>query len=123
MEKVTVTSHTEKHLKTKRIICYAFGILEILLAFRFVLKLLGAAPESSFVSFIYTLSGIFIAPFALIFRTVESQGIETKAVLEPANLIAMAVYGIIAYGIIRLIGILATPKTEVTDIETKENNE
>lgn len=99
-------------LKIKKIVYYILGILEVLLAFRLIFKLLGANPGSPFVSFIYTLSGVFIAPFNGIFRSAVTEGIETKSVLEPMTIIAMIVYALIAYGVVRLIEIYRNPKNE-----------
>lgn len=86
-----------------RIVYYLLGIVETILAMRVILKLLGANPGSSFVVFIYNLSHPFIAPFTGIFSRVVTRGIETQAVLEPAALIAMLVYALLAWGIIRLV--------------------
>lgn len=89
----------------KRIVYYILGVIEVLLAFRFVFKLLGANPASSFVSFIYTLSNIFLAPFMGIFRTETTRGFETQAVMEPATIVAIIVYAVIAWGIVKFIEI------------------
>ncbi len=89
-----------------RLVYYIFGILEVLLAFRLVFKLMGANPGSGFVSFVYSSSQVFLVPFNAIFRTAATQGIETTAVLEPATIIAMIVYAIIAWGIVTLFIIL-----------------
>lgn len=101
----------EKHVQTLlavKIIYYVLGIIEFVLGFRFILKLLGANPLSGFVSFIYGISNILVAPFFNIFRTVVSRGNVVEAVLEPATIIAMLVYAFIAWGIVRLIDILIT---------------
>jgi hypothetical protein len=94
----------------QRIVYYILGVIEVLLAFRFVFKLLGANPVSSFVSFIYILSNIFLAPFTGIFRTETTRGFETQAVLEPATIIAILVYAVIAWGIVKFIEITRTAK-------------
>jgi len=99
-------------IRTKKIVYYILGVFEVLFAFRLIFKLLGANPGSAFVSFIYTVSGVFIAPFNGIFRSAVTEGIETKSVLEPTTIIAMIVYAIIAYGVARLIEIYGTPKDE-----------
>jgi uncharacterized membrane protein YuzA (DUF378 family) len=101
----------------RKIVYYLLGVLEVLLAFRLVFKLLGANSGGTFVSLIYTISGVFLAPFSGIFRTAVNNGIETKSVLEPATIIAMIVYALIAYGIVTLIKIFKTPKgsTQVQD--------
>lgn len=93
----------KNNFTAKRVIYYILGLLEILLAFRLIFKLLGANPGSGFVTFIYSITQIFLAPFNAIFRPAVTQGIETKAVLEPSILIAMAVYALIAWGIVKLI--------------------
>lgn len=89
------------------LVYFIFGAIEILLAFRFVLKLLGASLSSGFVSSIYDFSGIFIAPFEGIFRSGTTQGVETTAVFEPATLVAMIVYAVLAWGIVKLISIFS----------------
>lgn len=89
------------------LIYFLFGALEILLAFRFVLKLLGASLASGFVSSIYDISRIFILPFEGIFRTGTTQGVETTAVFEPATLVAIIVYAVLAWGIVKLISIFS----------------
>lgn len=92
----------------KRAVYYVLGILEVLLLFRFLLKLLGANSASGFVSLIYSISRIFLAPFYGIFRSFVTEGIETRAVFEPATLIAMVVYAVIAYGIVRFLELRKT---------------
>lgn len=91
--------------KTEYLIYYFFGALEALLAFRLVFKLAGASMASGFVRMIYGLTGIFIWPFEGIFRRGFAQGVETTAVLEPATLVALAVYAIVAWGIVKLVRI------------------
>lgn len=87
------------------LVYYFFGALETLLTFRLVLKLAGASMGSSFVNLIYTITKIFIMPFEGMFRRVTSQGIETVSVFEPATLVAIIVYAIIAVGIVKFIWI------------------
>jgi hypothetical protein len=93
--------------KSEYLIYYIFGALEILLAFRLVLKLMGAGVSSAFVSFIYGLTGLFILPFEGIFRRGLSQGIETTSILEPATVIAFIVYALLAWGIVKLVRIFS----------------
>lgn len=95
-----------ENAKYRKIVYYILGLVEALLAFRLVFKLLGANPGSDFVSLIYTVSKGFLIPFNGIFRSAVTQGIETKSVLEPTTIIAMIVYALIAYGIVKLIKIL-----------------
>lgn len=96
--------------QARYMVYYILGVLEILLMFRLGLKLLGANPASGFVSFIYSVTNIFLFPFAAIFHTTATQGIETAAVLEPSVLIAILVYAIIGWGVAQLINVLLTGK-------------
>ena len=81
-----------------QIVWYILGILEVLLAFRFVLKLLAANPSAGFSSFIYNISYPFIAPFIAVFHTTKIAG----SIFEWTTLLAMLVYLLIALGIIKL---------------------
>ena len=92
------------------LIYFVFGALDILLAFRLVLKLMGASLSSGFVDFIYAITGIFIMPFEGIFRRGFAQGVETTSVLEPATLVALVVYIILAWGIVKLVRITSGEK-------------
>jgi hypothetical protein len=82
-----------------------FGIIEGLLAIRFVLKLLGANPQAGFTSFIYGLTDTFMAPFRNLFPTVAT-GSSSGAVMETSVVIAIIVYALIAYVLARLIVII-----------------
>lgn len=89
------------------LVYFLFGALEILLVFRLLLKLAGANVASAFVAFIYGLTGIFILPFEGIFRRGLNPGIETTSVFEPATLVAIIVYAVVAWGIVKLVHILS----------------
>jgi hypothetical protein len=89
------------------LIYFIFGILEILLVFRLALKLMGASVSSSFVSLIYSSTEMFVAPFVGIFRGWFVSGAGTTSIFEPATLIAIIVYSVVAWGIVRLLEILS----------------
>jgi hypothetical protein len=105
MNEVIVQKTGQGNLRARRIVCYIAGVLEILLACRFVLKLLGANTKSIFVSVVYSVSQIFLHPFSGIFRSAVTKGIETKSVFEPGTIIAVIVYALVAWGIVKLIEI------------------
>lgn len=100
-----VVNEATKSQKIEYVIYFLFGALEILLAFRLILKLMGASLSSAFVRLIYNLTGIFILPFNGIFSKGYAQGVETTSVLEPAVVVAIVVYIILAWGIVKLIRI------------------
>lgn len=81
-----------------QIVWYILGIIEVLLAFRFVLKLLGANVEAGFSDFIYGTTYIFAAPFLNVFRIVKVSG----SVFEWTTILAMFVYWVLAIAIVRL---------------------
>jgi len=82
-----------------RVVWYVFGAIEVLIAVRFVLLLLGANAEAAFVNMIYTVSGIFMAPFGRIF---ETQHFGNNSI-EWSALVAIVVYALIAWGLTALI--------------------
>ncbi len=95
------------------LVYYIFGALEILLAFRLVLKIAGASMASAFVRLIYGISRFFVMPFEGIFRRFSSQGLETTSVLEPSTLVAIIVYAILAVGIVKLIRISSGEEQQI----------
>lgn len=92
------------------LVYFFFGTLDILLVFRLLLKLTGANVASAFVGLIYALSKIFIMPFEGIFRRGFAPGVETTAIFEPATLVAIVVYLVLAWGIVKLIRISSGEK-------------
>jgi YggT family protein len=90
------------------IVYFLFGILELLLALRVLLRLFGANPANGFANFIYTLSGPFVALFASL---LGNPALSTASVLEITTIVAMIVYGILAWLITRLIWlVLSRPR-------------
>ena len=112
-KEVTVTAGTPLEQKVagtqtaNYVIYFILGIIEILLAFRFVLKITGANPATGFVDFTYAMSQLFVVPFFGIFPRATTDGAVTTAIFEPSTLVAMAVYAVIAWGIAQLIAILS----------------
>lgn len=107
-EVITAAKTEATNLQTLEYLVYfGIGTLEVLLAFRLVLKLMGASISSAFVGLIYGLTGMFILPFEGIFRRGFSQGIETISVLEPSTFVAMIVYAILGWGIVKLLRVVS----------------
>lgn len=78
-----------------RVIWFVAGVILLLLAFRFVLALLGANTTNGFAQFIYNTSHPFVAPFFGLFNYNNIQyGISR---FEVYTLIAMAVYAAVAW--------------------------
>ena len=83
----------------ERIVWFVFGAIDVLIAVRFVLELLGANAQAGFVQLVYGLSDLFMAPFNAIFSTQRFAGSR----LEWSALVAMAIYALIAWGLVMLI--------------------
>src|ERR1035437_539087 len=95
MTKQTDTQNTQLENNTaKRIVGVVFGIIEVILAFRFIFKLFGADETIGFVKFIYAVAGFFMVMYKGIF---PQTNVGTKGFLEPATLIAMVVIALIAW--------------------------
>ncbi len=80
----------------------AFAVLEVLIAFRVVLKLLAANPANLFAQLIYGITEPFVLPFQGLFVTPQAAGV----VLELSSILAIFVYMLIAYGLVRLVWLL-----------------
>jgi YggT family protein len=105
-ERVTRDVAAERRLQWFRIIRIVWtvlGLLEILLGLRFMLKLIAANAGSGFATLIYGITGVFVSPFAGLIGTPVSGG----PILEVTTLIAMAVYALFFWLIVRGIEIAA----------------
>lgn len=86
-----------------RILWSILAFLEILLIFRFVLRLIAANPDSGFAMLIYGITGLFVAPFNGLVGTPTSGG----TALEVTTLIAMAVYALMFWGFAYVMRMIA----------------
>jgi len=98
---------TKPLFKGTQIVWYLLSVLEVILAFRFALKLIGANTEAGFTNVIYTLSWPFITPFIAVFPGLTVAG----SVFEWTTLLAMFVYLMIAHAIIQIFIISKTVST------------
>lgn len=119
--KVRRTSSTNDNHLPQRITAIIFIIIEVILAFRLVLKLLGANAENIFVKFIYGVSQVFVGVFQGIFTDASTEGLETTAVFEPGTVIAMIVIAIIAWIVMKLIETNKRSKVEKEEVVEEEN--
>ena len=98
---------TKPLFKGTQIVWYILSILEVVLIFRFLLKLAGANASAGFTRFIYNLSQPFTAPFNAVFQRSSIQ----DSVFEWTTILAMIVYWIVALGIINLFLMSKTVST------------
>jgi len=92
----------EGTLRIQKGIYLLFGILEGLLAIRFVLPLLGANPGAGFAQFIYSITKPFLAPFVGLFGAARFE----SSVFEVDPLVAILVYALIAWVLVKAVGLV-----------------
>lgn len=111
--------YRESVYKVVQFVWLLFGGLEGLLAIRMALKLIGANPNSWFTVLVYQLSDLFLWPFQNITLNPSFESF----VLEITTIIAMLVYALIGWALVRLIWVLfyRTPTTHVTTYDREED--
>ena len=103
---VSITEEGRYNFRAAAIVGFLVGVVDILIAARFLGKLLGASAQSAFVSFINTVSGPLVAPFQGIFGNGGSKAYS----FETADLVAIAAYAVIGWGLVMLIRIVTAPR-------------
>ena len=88
--------------RVPQIVYLIASIIDALLVIRLVLKLLAANPAAGFTSLIYGVTAPFVALFEGVFPNAQNQG----SVLDLAALLAIIVYGLLAWGIVCGIEVL-----------------
>jgi hypothetical protein len=106
VERVAVTQESRYNFRAAAVVGLIVGVVDVLIAGRFLLQLLGASAQSSFVNVVYSVSAPLVAPFHGIFG---NSGSSTN-IFEPAALVAIAVYALIGWGVVMLIRIVTAPR-------------
>src|ERR1700687_2747011 len=123
VESVAYDPYANKRIMASRVIqlvYLVFGLIEGLILIRFVLKALGANASAGFAQFIYGVTAPLVTPFYGLFGTPSAQG----SVLEVHSIVALIVYALLAWLIVRLTWILvgetrSAVKTHSTAIDTR----
>jgi len=89
-------------IRITQIIWLVTSVIEALFAIRVLLKLMAANPAAGFAVFIYNMTSVFLSPFFNLTATPSANG----SVLELSTLIAMLVYALLAWGIVRVLWII-----------------
>lgn len=82
---------------------FVFGLIELLLVFRFILKLFGASSQAAFVAWIYETTQPLLTPFLLAFPTPQISG---RFVLEFTTLFALFAYAFLGYVIQEILELM-----------------
>ncbi len=112
--------YRETIYKVVQFVWLLFGGLEALIGIRIILMLIAANPANWFTTFVYQLSQVFLWPFQNIVANPAFQ----NHVLEITSFIAILVYALIGWAIVRLVWVLfyRAPTSQVTtyDRETRD---
>lgn len=135
-EKVTVkqsngVEHQERIIENKgaemrmftyrvtQLIMLVFVVLEGLIGFRILFKLIDANPANLFAHFIYQLTDVFLTPFANLINNPINSGM----VMEITSLIAMLVYFLLCWIVVVLIRLVFLPtRNRTITIVNKEQS-
>ncbi len=103
-----------------QLIWLAFGILEGLIVLRIGLKLIAANPANPFASLVFGISDVFLWPFFGLTGTPAYGGY----VLEISSIIALIVYALAAWVLVKIVWLLlyrapSTPVVETYDEEIR----
>lgn len=93
--------------RAKQIVWLIVGLIVALIALRFVLLAVGANMNVGFGGLVLGITQPFVAPFLPLFG-------EQQAQIEFGDLIAIAVYLLLGWGISKLLEILLAPRTPPT---------
>jgi hypothetical protein len=108
--------------KATQLIWLLFGILEVLIALRIGLMLIGANPNSPIVALIYGFTYLFLFPFTGLVGS-PSTG---NMVLELSSMFAMVIYALIAWAMERTVWLIfyrpRGPVVGVTETTTSEHH-
>ncbi|HEX5429929.1 MAG TPA: YggT family protein [Patescibacteria group bacterium] len=92
-------SYVSYYSPIARVVWTILGIINALLAIRFILRLFGANPGAGFVNFMYSITAPLVAWFT---GSIRATSVGT-GIIEWSTLLAIAVYWIIAWIITRLV--------------------
>ncbi|MBE0411844.1 MAG: YggT family protein [Anaerolineales bacterium] len=88
--------------KATQIIWLLFGLILGLIGLRVVFKLIAVNPDNPFAALLYKVSDFFVAPFASLTGAPTAGGM----VLEISSIIAIIVYLLIAWALVRVVDVL-----------------
>ena len=108
--------------KASQLLLLVFGAIEVLIALRIGLKMIGANPDSLIVALIYRVTTLFLIPFV---GLIDSPTVGGK-VLEISSLFAISVYALSAVALERLVRLIfyrpRGPVAGVSETKTSEHH-
>jgi uncharacterized protein YggT (Ycf19 family) len=110
VQPVATTPAISRTYRATQVVYMVLGIVEALLLVRVALKLLAANASTEFATLIYGVSRPLVAPFQGVFPTPTAH----SNVLELSSLVAIIIYALIAWGVVRAIALFARQQTRGT---------
>jgi hypothetical protein len=106
--------------KASQWIWLLFGILEVLIALRIGLKLMGANSDSPIAGLIYGITSLFLIPFVGLTGSITSGNI----VFEISSMYAMGIYALTAVAVERLVWLIFyRPRGQVATVTETTTSE
>jgi hypothetical protein len=96
------------------------SVIDVLIAFRFVLKLIAANPGNPFTDFIYSLTDFLVGPFSSIVSPPAAAG---GSIVDIGSLFAMVAYTVLAFILVQLLRILFASSGGLRQVTTVEHRE
>lgn len=117
MSEEKLSTHAYKPLyRSTQIVWYIVGLMEVFLLLRLFLRALGANPVAGFTQFVYGVTWMFVSPFLLVFGNSQIEG----KVFEWSTLLAMAVYALFAWLIVKAIVMVRPVSTKEAERKLPE---
>ncbi len=91
---ITTANQNSAVARVVNIVYFLFGALELLLAVRVILRLVGANTDNGFANFINVLTAPFVALFASL---VQNPVLSGTSVLEITTIFAMVIWAIVGW--------------------------
>ena len=90
------------YFRVEQLIWLILGVIETFIGLRIILKLIAANPTNDFANFVYTFAAFFLQPFFGLTGSPAAGG----SVLEIPSLIAMLVYALLFWAIVKVVQLL-----------------
>lgn len=114
---IVVPTEAEKRwaglTRLRQVVYFIASAISIIILLRFVLMALGANMDAGFGNFIYMISNPFVLPFQSLFGVPAS---DQGSVFEIGDLVAIAVYFLLAWGIVKIASLIYSPRTITGEI-------
>jgi uncharacterized membrane protein len=88
--------------KAMQLIWLGLAVLEVLIGLRIVFKIIAVNPDNPLAGLLYGITSLFLFPFAGLTSTPSAGGM----VLEISSLIAMFVYALAGWAVVKLVEVI-----------------